>query len=236
MATMAEGAARAETFWQRMAIGLALVIIFGFLQFALRGLADPVAAPLWVHAHGVLMLAWLGLLIAQPTLVSRGNLALHRRLGWIGAGLAVVIVGVTLYTAVASLEMRRFPPFFAPPYFLVLTSVEGLAFGAVVAWAARRRDTQWHRRLMIGATIILLEPALGRILPMPLMIGWSDLPIGLIQLGVVGVIARHDRRTLGGIHRATRAVAVIVIAVRATIYLLPMAPPIAAFAERLAGG
>ena len=79
---------------------------------------------------------------------------------------------------------------------------------------------------MVGATIVILEPALGRVLPLPLMIGWSDIPIGLIQLGVVGIIALYDRRTLGRVHPATKAIAAIVIAVRATIYLLSMTPPV----------
>ncbi len=236
MASTAEGAARAELFWHRMAIGLAIFIVFGFLQFALRGFVDPVAAPFWVHLHGVAMLAWLALLIVQPTLVSRDNLVLHRRLGWIGAGLALFITGLGIFTGVASLVLNRFPPFFTPPYFLALTTVESLVFGLMV-WAAirRRHTTAWHRRLMIGATIVILEPALGRILPMPLMIGWSDIPIGLVQLGVVGIIALYDRRTLGRIHPATKSIAAIVIAVRITIYLLAMTPPVIALAERLAG-
>jgi hypothetical protein len=237
MATTAPGAVRAERFWQRMAIGLALFIIIGFLQFALRGFVDPMAAPFWVHLHGVAMLAWLGLLIVQPTLVSRDNLPLHRRLGWIGASLALLIAGLGIFTGLASLVLHRFPPFFAPPYFLVLTTVEALVFGLMV-WAAvrRRHTTDWHRRLMIGATIVILEPALGRILPLPLMIGWSDIPIGLIQLAVVGIIALHDRRTLGRVHPATKAIAAIVIAVRITIYLLAMTPPVIALADRLTGG
>jgi hypothetical protein len=236
MATNAGGAARAELFWHRMAIGLAIFIVLGFLQFALRGFVDPMTAPFWVHAHGVAMLAWLGLLIVQPTLLSRDNLALHRRLGWIGAGLATFITGLGIFTGVASLVLHRFPPFFSPPYFLALTTVEALVFGLMV-WAAvrRRHTTDWHRRLMIGATIIILEPALGRILPMPLMIGWSDIPVGLIQLAVVGIIALYDRRTLGRVHPATKAIAAIVIAVRITIYLLAMTPPVVVLAERLAG-
>lgn len=237
MATAAAGVIPAERFWQRMAIGLALFIVFGFAQFALRGFVDPWAAPFWVHLHGVAMLAWLALLIVQPALVSRANLPLHRRLGWIGGGLALVITGLGIFTGLASLVLERFPPFFLPPYFLALTTVEALAFGAMVWWAVRRRvSTQWHRRLMIGATIIILEPALGRVLPLPLMIGWSDIPIGLCQLFVVGIVALHDRRTLGHIHPATKAVAAIVIAVRATIYLLSLAPPVIALAERLTNG
>ncbi len=237
MATTAAGAVRAELFWQRMALGLAVFIVLGFLQFALRGFVDPGAAPFWVHLHGGLMLAWLGLLVVQPMLVSRQNMALHRRLGWTGATLAIIITGLGIFTGIASLVLGRFPPFFSPPYFLALTFIESLVFGLMVGAAVRRRHrTDWHRRLMIGATIIILEPALGRILPMPLMIGWSDLPIGLFQLGVVGIIALHDRRTLDSVHPATKAIAVIVVAVRLTIYLAALTPPVIALADRLTGG
>jgi len=236
MATVA-GAVRAERFWQRMAIGLAVFILFGFLQFAARGYVDPARVPPWVHLHGLAMVAWLGVLVAQPTLVMRGDLARHRRLGWIAAGLAALIVALGIFAGVASLVLHRYPPFFTPPYFLALTTVEALVFGAMVVAAIRnRRRTDWHRRLMIGATIVILEPALGRILPMPLMIGWSDIPVALCQLLAVGIVALHDRRTLGHVHPATRAVAGVVIATRIAIYGLSLTPPVAALAGRLTGG
>lgn len=226
---------RPEVFWQRMAIGLALFIVFGFLQFALRGFVDPVAAPFWVHLHGVLMLAWLGLLIVQPTLVSQGNFARHRQLGRIGGLLALFITCLGIFTGVASLMLNRFPPFFSPPYFLVLTVTESLVFGVMVAWAIRRRRaTDWHRRLMIGATIIILEPALGRLLPIPLMGPWAEPAVALCQLAVVAIIASYDQRSRGAVHPATWAVAAIVIGTRVAISLLSMAPPVIALATRLA--
>jgi FtsH-binding integral membrane protein len=185
MATVA-GATGAERFWQRMAIGLAVFIIFGFLQFAARGFADPLRAPFWVHLHGLAMLGWLALLIVQPSLVSRSNMALHRRLGWIGAGLALVITCLGVFTGVMALVLHRQPPFFTPPFFLTLTTVESLTFGAMAAWAIRRRRaTDWHRRLMIGATIVVLEPALGRLLPIPLMGAWAEPVVALCQLAAV---------------------------------------------------
>jgi len=237
MATTASNGVGVERFWQRMAIGLALFIVAGFLQFALRGFVDPLAAPLWVHLHGVAMLAWLALLIVQPMLATRNAMALHRLLGWAGGALATFIVALGVFTGVASLALHRFPPFFPAPYFLALVTVESLVFGLMV-WSAirRRRTTDWHRRLMIGATIVILEPALGRLLPMPLMVGWSDIPVGLIQLAVVGIIALYDRRTLGKVHPATWTIAAVVVAVRVSIYLLAMAPPVVALANRITGG
>lgn len=236
MATAAEGAARAELFWHRLAIGLAVFIVFGFAQFALRGFFDPVAAPFWVHVHGVAMLAWLALLIAQPTLVSRDNLALHRQLGRIGGLLAIFITLLGIFTGIASLMLGRFPPFFTPPYFLALTVTESLVFGAMVGWAIRRRRaSDWHRRLMIGATIVILEPALGRLLPIPLMGPWAEPAVALCQLAVVAIVAGYDRRSRGAVHPATWAVAAVVIATRVAISLLAMTPPVIALAERLAG-
>lgn len=236
MATTAGGAARAELFWHRMAIGLAIFIVFGFLQFALRGFVDPVAAPFWVHVHGVAMLAWLALLIAQPTLVSQGNLARHRQLGRTGGLLAIFITCLGIFTGIASLVLNRFPPFFTPPYFLALTVTESLVFGAMVAWAIRRRSaTDWHRRLMIGATIVILEPALGRLLPIPLMGPWAEPAVALCQLAVVAIVAAYDRRTRGAVHPATWAIGAVVIATRVAISLLAMTPPVIALAEQLAG-
>lgn len=236
MATVA-GATGAERFWQRMAIGLAVFIIFGFLQFAARGFADPLRAPFWVHLHGLAMLGWLALLIVQPSLVSRSNMALHRRLGWIGAGLALVITCLGVFTGVMALVLHRQPPFFTPPFFLTLTTVESLTFGAMAAWAIRRRRaTDWHRRLMIGATIVVLEPALGRLLPIPLMGAWAEPVVALCQLAAVAIVAGYDRRTRGAVHPATWAMAAVVIAMRVAISLLAMTPPVIALAARLAGG
>jgi FtsH-binding integral membrane protein len=236
MAT-ARGAASAEQFWQRMAIGLAVFIVFGFLQFAARGFADPLRAPVWVHLHGFAMLGWLALLIVQPMLVSRRNLALHRRLGWIGAGLALVITGLGVFTGIMALVLHRQPPFFTPPFFLTLTTIESLTFGAMAAWAIRRRRaTDWHRRLMIGATIVVLEPALGRLLPIPLMGAWAEPAVALCQLAAVAIVAGYDWRTRGAVHPATWAMAAVVIAMRVAISLLAMTPPVIALAARLAGG
>src|SRR3546814_7807771 len=90
-----------------MAIVFAVFIVFGFLQFVLRGFVAPVAAPFWVHVHGLAMLAWPALLIAQPALVTRDNLARHRQLGRIGGLLAIFITGLGIFTGVASLEIGR---------------------------------------------------------------------------------------------------------------------------------
>jgi hypothetical protein len=57
-----------------------------------------------------------------------------------------------------------------------------------------RRQSEWHRRLMLGSGILLLEPALGRMLPMPLLGPWGPFIEMCLQLGFVLVLARYDMR------------------------------------------
>ena len=224
-----------QRFFNRFALALALLIVFSFAQFALRGFSRPVTAPWWVHLHGGLMLGWLGLLVAQNVLAQNGSLAVHRKLGWAGAALVLAIVVLGSFTGFKALELHRFPPFFTAAYFLGLSVFGVWIFGAMVAWAvARKRDTQWHRRLMLGATVLLLEPAFGRLLPMPLLMPYGEAVTMLLQLGAIGVLMRHDRRVLGRVHPASIAAAAVVVTAHATFELFSHLSAAQAFASSIA--
>lgn len=236
MATIVGRVAREESFYQKMATGLAALILFAFGQFALRGYVDYRQAPLIVHIHGAAMASWLVLLVVQSTLAQRSDLALHRRLGWLGLVLVLMIPPLAITTCVAVLRAHAVPPFFTPAFFLMLVTVESLTFaGLVVAAIALRRRTDWHRRLMIGAAIILLEPAFGRLLPMPLMGSWGEWVAMLLQLVAVAIIARHDLGSRGKIHNATLLVGGTVVLVHVFDTLLAMAAPIVALAGSISG-
>lgn len=229
------GYALDQRFFVRFSIVLAVVIIIGFAQFAARGMVDLRAVPGWVHLHGILMLGWLGILVTQNLLIQRGKVALHRQIGWLGGGLALMICVTGLYTGYMAIQLQRVPPFFSNPYFLALTFIETLVFAFMVAWAiALRRQTQWHRRIMIGATIIVLEPAFGRLLPLPLLGDWGEWIILICQLVFIAVLARHDRKISGQIHPATLASGAIVTAVHVVITGLAMFPPFQQIAESIA--
>jgi len=204
MASIAPRIAREESFYQKMAIGLAVFILFAFVQFEARGMADIRQVPLVVHFHGAAMLLWLGLLVIQSTLAQRLDLAMHRRLGWTGLVLALAIPPLAIATCVTALRLHAVPPFFAPSFFMALVTTESLLFsGVVLAAIALRRRTDWHRRLMIGASLILLEPALGRLLPMPLLGPWGEWIALALQLVPAGLLVRHDLTTRGTLHQAT---------------------------------
>lgn len=225
-----------QRFFTRLAQVLAGLIVFGFLQWALRGFVDPLRTPIWIHAHGIAMLGWLGTIVAQNSLAGSGNLALHRRLGWASLGLVLAILLLGTFAGRMALAMHRVPPFFTDAYFLALTHVEVTVFAlTVVAAISMRAQTQWHRRLMIAATVLLMEPALGRLLPMPLLGqivgGWT---VTAVQVGFLGIMARHDAKVLGRIHPATLVGMGLMIAVHGVIQVLAGMPDVAGYAEAIA--
>lgn len=236
MATIAQIGTRDQSFWQKMALGLALFIIFGFIQFSARGFVEIGKVPAYIHVHGVVMIAWLTLTVIQPWLVNRDNLALHRRLGWLGLALAAVVVVVGSYTGIRTVELQRQPFFFTLPYFLALTQVGIIAFaGLITAAVLRRRQTEWHRRLMLGATVLILEPALGRLLPMPLIMPWGEWLALAFQLGALAIVMRHDRTAFGRIHPATITAALVVTLNHVIVELLAITPAWIVLTERVTG-
>jgi hypothetical protein len=76
--------------------------------------------------------------------------------------------------------------------------------GLTIAAVTRRRQTDWHRRLHFCGMSLLLGPAFGRLLPMPLLQPWSweaaFVPCLLFPLA--GVVA--DLRGRGSVHPAWR--------------------------------
>ena len=247
MATKVEGTASSRVsgrgfmadqgFFVRYAIVLALFILAGFAQFAMRGFSNVFTAPPIVHLHGGLMVGWLGIFVAQNMLVHRGELGIHRKLGWVSVALIPVIVVVGIAVAVEAIRLDRQPPFFTKPFLLALTTLGAVTFGGLVIWAvALRRQVQWHRRAMLGAMIVLSEPALGRLLPIPLMNGYGQWGTLVFQLIFVGVLGMHDRKVLGAIHPATKTIALVLIASHALFEGLAVWPPFIAFADAIAAG
>lgn len=243
MATLAQQPVqplRAERqFFQRMALGLAIFILFGFAQFAARGLANYHTAPLAFHLHGAAMTCWLALTALQSTLALRATaqpqaLALHRKLGWLALFFIIALPLLGSYTLLAALRQNLVPPFFTPAFFLLLNLTDFAAFLGLVALALlKRANTSWHARAILGANIVLMEPALGRLLPMPLLGSdgqWLSLVVQAIPLLL---LARHDRRHHGAIHPATKTAALVIFASHLIVSLGATTAPILAWAAAL---
>lgn len=95
-------------------------------------------APPLVHVHAGVFFGWIALFVTQTALAARGSLVLHRRLGWVAAGWAAVMVVVGISLTTLMVRQGRAPFFFTPGYFLVMNSVAVLTFAGLVAAAIRR--------------------------------------------------------------------------------------------------
>ena len=225
-----------QQFFARLALCIALFTVAAFLQWSLRGYSHVTAAPLTVHLHALAMLGWLGVYIAQNHLAGIGKIANHRKLGWAAVGLATIIVGLGFQITVQAITIHRVPPIFTTPYFLLLGPMHLVFFAAVLTFAiAMRRDMESHRRLMLVATVVLLEPAFGRVIPLSVaMSPWGGWLEGVLQAGVLGIAMLHDRRVRGAVHPALWWGIVVIFACKLVIALLSNAAPVIAYAEELA--
>ena len=162
-----------ERFFLRAALIMALIIVAGF-SFQLAMGRSTFASPLRVHAHAMLFMGWVGIYVVQNALVASGRIHLHRRLGWVGAAWMVAMVVSGFVVTIAMVRAGTVPFFFQPVHFLIFDPVAVLTFGGLTTAAiVMRRRTEWHRRLHLCGMTILIGPAFGRMLPMPLLQPWS---------------------------------------------------------------
>lgn len=206
MATLAAGptltAPSDDRFFMRAALIIAVTIVAGF-SFQLAMGRSTFASPLRVHAHAIVFMGWVAIYVTQNFLATSGNIALHRRLGRIGA---VWVIAMVVLGFVVTIEMARrgqVPFFFQPAHFLIFDPVSVLAFAGMVYWAiAMRKRTDWHRRLQFCAMTLLLGPAFGRLLPMPLLAPWAWEAAFAVTLlfPAAGMVA--DLRRSGRVHPA----------------------------------
>lgn len=222
-------------FFLVMAIIIAATVVFGFTLNAARMQWTFLELPRQVHLHAAVFLAWIVLYVVQNWLIVRGSVTLHRQLGMLGAGLAPVMVALGIVTTVTAIEQHRVPPFFPPGVFLVLDVLGAIGFGVLTAWAiALRRRAAWHKRLMLCGTILVMSPALGRILPMPLLGRYAPLAVfaSMAVYVVAGMI--FDLRSRGRVHPAYYWGGAVLVVTHLLVGPLGFSPPVLRLVARLA--
>ena len=189
-------------FFGGMGVAAAVTVFVGFAPtyFLKDVLGGPPLTPLR-HVHGFLFTSWIVLLIAQTSLIAARRTDVHRRLGVVGGVLAtaMVIVGTTL--AVEVVRRGIAPPgvgsplaFFAVPLFDML-----MFAGLVGCGLYYRRQPETHKRLMLLATIAILDAAIAR---WPYVAGTGPLVFfGLTDLFIFAGWL-YDFKTRGKVHPA----------------------------------
>jgi hypothetical protein len=166
-------------FYTGMGIAAAVVVFVGFSPtYFLRESDQPL--PTYLQVHGFLFTTWIGLFIAQTSLVAARKTSVHRRLGWVGAALAVMMVVVGTTAGIVSMRRQveagnadQATAFLTTPLFSMVV------FATLVAAAIRlRHDPQTHKRLMLLATISILDAAVAR-LPLQFLrtSSWAFMPV-----------------------------------------------------------
>jgi len=193
-----------ERFFLRAAIAMAITVVAGFSLDLVMGRSTFASPPL-LHAHAITFMGWVFIYLLQNFFVATGRTDLHRRLGWIGAFWIAAMIVLGLAVSVAMVRRGGVPFFFQPLQFLVFDPIILLTFaGLTYAAIAMRRQTDWHRRLHYCAMSLLLGPAFGRLLPMPLLQPWAyECTFAAVMIfPAVGVWS--DVRRNGHVHPAWR--------------------------------
>lgn len=126
--------------------------------------ARPLANSL-VHAHGIVMSAWVIYFVAQVALVRTKNIKLHITMGFAGIALAAIVVIVGMATAYdAQLVRHAAPPGVDPRGFFILPFGDMLLFVIFFAGSIyyRKRPLE-HKSLMLMTAINFTPAALFRI-------------------------------------------------------------------------
>jgi hypothetical protein len=194
---------RDRAFYTGMALTAAAAVLLGFSPtFFLRGADLPPLSPL-LTTHGIVFSTWIALLITQTSLVAADRRDLHRKLGVVGACLAALLVVLGTLAAIDALRRGATPiagldprSFFAIPIRDVVTFP--ILVGAAV-WF--RRDAETHKRLMILATINIIDAAIARF-PVAAISAHGPPAFYAIQDLLILAGFAYDKFTRGRVHRA----------------------------------
>lgn len=226
---------RERRFFLGMAAGIALIVLVAFGGYIVAGISS-FNAPWWVHLHALLYTGWIALYLNQNWLIVRGASARHAQMGRMMAVwmVAMVIVGIAILFASVSAH-RSPPPVFSAGMLFVMDGLHVLGFvGLVCAGLALRAHSDWHKRMMLSATIVIIAPAFGRLTV--LTIGFSWLTIVLCQLAMIAAGSVFDRLTYRRVHPAYIWGAAVIVGIGVLTPWLAEQPAVIGFAKSVAAG
>lgn len=179
------------TYWAKMAAGT-----FG-------------GAPI-LHIHGTLFFSWTLFFFAQTWMVANGRILDHRNWGIAGVSLATAMAITVVLAVINSIKVAETIGMADEARRFSIVSLSAVVEFAVIFTLAiyKSNRAETHKRLMVLATIPLMEAALARVFmtlfsppgaigPPPVMVGT---PPGLVVdlLLVAGMV--YDWRTRGRPH------------------------------------
>jgi hypothetical protein len=209
-----------DAFFVWMAFACVAIAFGGFgLEYWASTAAGKLSVPPIYHIHGVLFSAWTIFLWVQAMFISNGQPARHRGSGLIGISIAASMVWAGLLISISAIRNHTAHGFGegALTFSVVQVTAIALFAGLVIAALVLARDRETHKRLMLVATIGILEAAIARVFKLFLAppeikaMALRDQPPPLMQLTygpyvvcdlLILVAMAYDWRTRGRPHPA----------------------------------
>lgn len=228
-----------------MAVWFIVITLTGFIPDSLMkiemvrsGMRPPF--PLVLHMHAVLMGSFLLFLLSQTLLVATGRCELHRKVGPIGAliAIALVIVGFvlvpTIYRSVWG-AAHSGPPQVAEAMSAFLPRLDNIALLQIrigllfpillfLGLRARQSDSGFHKRMMIIAPATALPAAFDRITWIPHTLPASPLSPDLYLLFALAPMFVWDVIRNRRVHRAYLAFLAVALPFTIAVHALWDAP------------
>ena len=226
-AAPAAAAARQTRFYLWMTVAMAATAFIGFAPTFWAPLAQGIPQRTGVLAvHGTLFFGWTLFVIYQAWLVGSGNVARHRDTGIVGVSLATAMVIFGVLAAINSgIRADAMGHAAAGESFMIVPLAAMLCFAVLITAAIlNSRRAEWHKRLILSATAVLLDAAIARPFIVYVVMGGHPppfhgtvglagfqippppvagvLPPALIALLFIVVGMVRDWRVLGKVHPA----------------------------------
>ena len=204
MATNPAAGRSDRLFFTIMGAAVAVTVFAGFARsyYLSHWLTPPARTPEitpLLHIHAVVFTLWILLQPVQPALIAWGRRGLHRKLGYAGAALALL---VWVLGNLASIEAMKvgYKGLGDPYAFYAITFFSMQAFAIVTALGILKRNrVDTHKRLMLLSSASILEAAVGR-LPLQMVVSTAPLSfyLGADLIIVAGIV--YDWRSRGRVH------------------------------------
>jgi hypothetical protein len=222
------GAAPSTRVFVRFAYACAAVAVIGFApSYWIPLLTGRSELPPILHLHALAFYSWLALFIAQTRFAAARQLTRHREFGVLGVSIATAMCFIGIAAAVNSLRGAIAAGHGDVARAFSIEQIRGLALFAVMFTVAllnvRRPDV--HKRLLLIATVGLLQAAVGRVVILfitgaaaninatPPPVAVTILP-GLIGNLLIVAAMLHDRKHLGRVHRTYWVWGAVLLAVQ----------------------
>lgn len=184
-----------EPFFASMGLLMFCIVVAGFGASVFSKPAGVGSLPLLYHLHGFTFLSWFFLFTLQACFVRANQLQRHQTVGQLSCVLAIGML-VTGYfmmrTAYTDADFRIGTNSHDASMMFPVTDLVNFSFTFVLG-LYHRANAIAHKRLMLLAGILILDPAVARLVE---AIGAPFIMIPVLELGILLALLGYDVKCL----------------------------------------